>query len=173
MARSGLSSTLTLAIVIFSPSSVESSVRIGAMALHGPHHSAQKSTMTGWSEPATVSSKVAVERLTIPAMVAASFGSLACSAGVVYGRCNGATGDLIPTRSQLRTRTSVRGVGDGMVGRLEPALSVDGRHAARPGGGDRLPVRVVLHVAAREHALDVGVRRAGGRDQVAVLVHVQ
>ena len=38
------------------------------MALHGPHHSAQKSTMTGWSEPATVSSKVEVERLTIPAM---------------------------------------------------------------------------------------------------------
>ena len=36
------------------------SSRIGAIILHGPHHSAQKSTMTGLSEPMTVSSKVVV-----------------------------------------------------------------------------------------------------------------
>ena len=91
---------VTLAIVIRSLSSLESSLRIGAMALHGPHHSAQKSTTTGWSEPATVSSKVEVERLTIPAMVAASFAFLACSAGEVYGWLNDRAGERIPTDSQ-------------------------------------------------------------------------
>ena len=56
---------------------------------------------------------------------------------------------------------------------LEPALGVDGGHAARAGGGDRLAVGVVLHVAAGEDAVDVGVRRAGLGDEVAVVVHVE
>ena len=41
------SSTLTLAIVIRPSYSSAISSRIGAKALHGPHHSAQKSTKTG------------------------------------------------------------------------------------------------------------------------------
>ena len=41
---------------------------------------------------------------------------------------------------------------------LEPALGVDRRLAAVRGGGDRLPVAVVVHVAGDEDALDVGVR---------------
>ena len=38
------------------------------MTLHGPHHSAQKSTTTGLSDATTVSSKVVVERFTIAAI---------------------------------------------------------------------------------------------------------
>ena len=41
------SSMLTFAILIFPSNSVASSSRIGAMALHGPHQGAQKSTSTG------------------------------------------------------------------------------------------------------------------------------
>ena len=41
------SSTLTFAIVIRPSYSSAISSRIGAKALHGPHHSAQKSTKTG------------------------------------------------------------------------------------------------------------------------------
>ena len=56
---------------------------------------------------------------------------------------------------------------------LEPSLGVDRRHAPRSRRGHRLAVGVVLHVATGEHTLDVGVRRAGHGDQVAVLVGVQ
>src|SRR5437764_433308 len=38
----------------------------GAISLHGPHHSAQKSTMTAASLEPTDSSKVASERVMIP-----------------------------------------------------------------------------------------------------------
>ena len=47
MRQVGLSSTLSLAIVTLSPCSPAISSRIGAIILHGPHHSAQKSTRTG------------------------------------------------------------------------------------------------------------------------------
>src|SRR4051794_33937427 len=49
---------LTLATVILSPCSVAISSRTGATILHGPHHSAQKSTRTGLSLPRTSVSKV-------------------------------------------------------------------------------------------------------------------
>ena len=81
------------------------------MVLHGPHHSAQKSTMTGLSEPATVSSKVEVERLTIPAMVAGSF--------VVWPQVGGRSVLMVqpvgrPTRIPGVRRTNVvRRTGDG------------------------------------------------------------
>src|SRR6185295_17907293 len=35
---------------------------------------------------------------------------------------------------------------------FEESLGVDRRHAPRPGGGNGLPVHVILHVAGREHA---------------------
>src|SRR5690606_33385652 len=57
-----LSSTLTLAIEAWPPSSAATCSRMGAMALQGPHQGAQKSTRTGWS-PDTVESKFVESRL--------------------------------------------------------------------------------------------------------------
>jgi hypothetical protein len=42
------------------------SVNTGAMALHGPHHSAQKSTTIGVVADLTVSSKFALVKVMIP-----------------------------------------------------------------------------------------------------------
>ncbi|VXB98138.1 hypothetical protein CITRIK5_70408 [Citricoccus sp. K5] len=53
----GLSSTLSLATVILSACSVAISSRMGLSMRQGPHHSAQKSTMTGLSEFRTFSWK--------------------------------------------------------------------------------------------------------------------
>lgn len=39
--------------------------------------------------------------------------------------------------------------------RLQPPLRVNGRNAARSGGGDGLPINVVVHVPGGEDALDV------------------
>ena len=55
---------------------------------------------------------------------------------------------------------------------FEIVLRVDGGHAARSGRGDRLPVDVVLHVAAGEHARDRRLRSVV-RDQVAVHVRLE
>jgi hypothetical protein len=46
-AVAGFSSTLSLTMVNLSPCAAAISSRIGATILHGPHHSAQKSTRTG------------------------------------------------------------------------------------------------------------------------------
>src|SRR5262249_48528898 len=46
----GFSSILILAMVTFSPSSVDNSSSAGAIMRQGPHHSAQKSTSTGFLE---------------------------------------------------------------------------------------------------------------------------
>ncbi len=56
---------------------------------------------------------------------------------------------------------------------LEEALGVERGHRARAGGGDRLAVRVILHVARGEDARDVRSRRARLRDEVALLVVVE
>src|SRR5262245_9671034 len=55
----------------------------------------------------------------------------------------------------------------------QEALGIDGRHAAAAGGGDRLAIAVVLHVACREHPGDAGLGRLVLRQQVAVLVHLE
>src|SRR3712207_1844907 len=61
---------LSLAIVSLSLCSAAISSRTGATILHGPHHSAQKSTRTGLSLPSTSSAKVASVTVTVlPAMV--------------------------------------------------------------------------------------------------------
>src|SRR5690606_30234560 len=52
----GLSSMLTLATITWSPFSAASSSRNGAIILHGPHHSAQKSTTTGTGDLSTSAS---------------------------------------------------------------------------------------------------------------------
>ena len=59
MAIWGLSSTLSLTILILSEFSLAIWSRIGPTARHGPHHSAQKSTMMVSSELRTSSSKLA------------------------------------------------------------------------------------------------------------------
>src|SRR5206468_2705803 len=55
---SGFSSMLSLATVILSPSSPAISSSAGAIIRHGPHHSAQKSTRTGPSDPRTSEAKL-------------------------------------------------------------------------------------------------------------------
>src|SRR5687767_2374762 len=62
---SGLSSMLTFATVTWSPLSAASSSRNGAIILHGPHHSAQKSTTTGRSDFSTSASNEESEVLMI------------------------------------------------------------------------------------------------------------
>src|SRR5665213_3678139 len=56
---SGLASTSTLMTSTLSAWSTEISSRMGPTFRQGPHHSAQKSTMTGLSEFRTTSAKVA------------------------------------------------------------------------------------------------------------------
>ena len=56
---------------------------------------------------------------------------------------------------------------------LEVTLGLDGRHAPAAGRGDGLAVDVVLHVAAREHALEGGPGGAALGEDVAVLVEVE
>ena len=65
-ARSGFSSTLSLATVILPACSTAISSRMGAIILHGPHHSAQKSTTTARVGGLTASSKVEVDRSWMP-----------------------------------------------------------------------------------------------------------
>src|SRR6201747_1941486 len=55
----GFSSMFTLATVILSAYSPAISSRTGATCLHGPHHSAQKSTSTGPSACSTSAAKLA------------------------------------------------------------------------------------------------------------------
>ena len=56
---------------------------------------------------------------------------------------------------------------------VEPALDVERRHAPRTRRGDRLAIRAVLYVAAREHARHRSAGRVGLREDVAVLVEVE
>src|ERR1022692_2289357 len=58
-ARAGLWSTLTLATFTRPDCSVAISSSTGASILQGPHHSAQKSTSTGWVDFSTSASKFA------------------------------------------------------------------------------------------------------------------
>ncbi len=64
-ARSGFSSMFSLAILTLPASSAEISSRLGAIILHGPHHSAQKSTTTGSAESRTSDWKLALSTFTV------------------------------------------------------------------------------------------------------------
>src|SRR5690625_6278540 len=55
---SGLWSTFTFPIFAFPSYSPASSSTIGPIIRHGPHHSAQKSTRTGWAELSTSAEKL-------------------------------------------------------------------------------------------------------------------
>src|SRR3954465_269036 len=65
---SGCSSPLILATVRRSPYSASISSRIGAIILHGGHHSAQKSTSTGLSPWSTCSSKFSLVSVIISSL---------------------------------------------------------------------------------------------------------
>src|SRR3954470_22041022 len=137
----------SLAIVSLSPCSAAISSSTGATILHGPHPSAQKSTRTGLSLPRTSLAKLSSVTFTVlPAM-----GRTPCLARKV------------PVGEPARWSVYARGPGPGersaLVERLgQPALGVDRRRGAGPGRGDGLPVDVVDHVTAGEHAVDVGAR---------------
>src|SRR3954447_6492802 len=132
-ARSGFSSTLSLPMRSLPACSVAISLRIGSIILHGPHHSAQKATMTGSPGPPISSSNVAFVSVTVFAAISgAPLGS------PVGGRLVHVLG--------------------GVAARLQPSFGVDRRHASAAGGGDPLPVGVVLHVTAGEDPRDVRAR---------------
>src|SRR5207249_815449 len=65
VASSCSSSMLTLPIFTRSAYSSASSLRIGAIILHGPHHSAQKSTRTGVDDCNTSWAKFALFKVTV------------------------------------------------------------------------------------------------------------
>src|SRR6202008_1055580 len=65
-AVAGLSSTLSLTILTLPLSEPAISSSAGAIILHGPHHSAQKSTTTGSVALSTWASKSASETLPTP-----------------------------------------------------------------------------------------------------------
>src|SRR5215218_2203665 len=148
---------LSLAIVSLSPCSEAISSSTGATILHGPHHSAQKSTSTGLSLPSTSSAKVASVTVTVlPAMGMSSSRWSGCSeVPTGGGPC------LCPAGSAL-----VEGLG-------QPALGIDRRGRAGAGRGDRLAVDVVDDVAAGEHTVDVGARGRVLDLHVALVVQLE
>src|SRR5580704_527853 len=67
---------------------------------------------------------------------------------------------VVPTTiTSLYLRVNIRCCISGLFLAGQPAFGVQGGRAARPGGGDGLPVGVVHHVAAGEHAVDGRARR--------------
>jgi hypothetical protein len=61
----GSLSMLCFAIVTWSDISLDISSKVGAICLQGPHHSAQKSTMTGFPALMTSVSKLSSVTLTV------------------------------------------------------------------------------------------------------------
>src|SRR5690606_34322511 len=126
--------------------------RMGAIILHGPHHSAQKSTRMGSEEPETISSKVASVR--VVGMVRPCWDVPVRPDRTVLPTID--RGPAFPPpclRQPSPAHTNRCSPGSGSASGvlcLEPALGVDRRLAARARCGDGLPVGVVLHVAAGE-----------------------
>src|SRR5215210_1236149 len=148
---------LSLAMVSLSACSEAISSSTGATILHGPHHSAQKSTSTGLSLPSTSSAKFASVTVTVlPAMWMSSSRWWSCSQVATARRVR-----LCPPPSAL-----VEGLG-------QPALGVDRGGRAGAGRGDGLAVDVVDDVAAREDAVDVGARGRVLHLDVAVVVQLE
>ena len=102
-ARSGAWSTSTLATRSTPSCSLAISSRIGVSILHGPHHSAQKSTSIGSVEELISSSKVVSERFVMaPAMVFFVFLVVGRTLGVFY-----------TTQKPIRSRGVVNGLTTG------------------------------------------------------------
>src|SRR3954453_17319138 len=153
-------------MVSLSACSAAISSSTGATILHGPHHSAQKSTSTGLSLPRTSLAKLASVTVTVllPAM-RCSLSLLVCPPMRTGGEM-----DLCPTTPLQGPAAAASGAGaEGpflsprsalVEGFGEPTLGVDRRGGSRAGRRDRLPVDVVDDVATGEHAVHTG---AGGR----------
>src|SRR3954451_18839489 len=153
----------SLAMTSFWLCSAAISSSTGATILHGPHHSAQKSTSTGLSLPSTSVAKLASVTVTVLPAIGRSpsrWTGSHCPAG---GTARGGVYSLDPyaARSAL-----VEGLGD-------PALGVD--RGGGPGArrGDRLPVDVVDHVTAGEDTVDVGARARVLDLDVTVVVQLE
>src|SRR4051794_9685610 len=114
----------SLAIVSLSPCSAAISSSTGATILHGPHHSAQKSTSTGLSLPSTSLAKLVSVTVTVLPAIGRSPSRLAwkCSVGEPIERRFYAP----PTEGSAL----VEGLG-------EPAPGGDGRRGARTPRGER------------------------------------
>src|SRR3954454_4537776 len=137
---------LSFAIVSLSRCSAAISSSTGATILHGPHHSAQKSTSTGLSLPRTSLAKLASVTVTVlPAMEVL----------LLDGYC-----------WEDRASALVEGLG-------QPALGVDRRGGTGARRGDRLAVDVVDDVTAGEDAVDVGARRRVLHLDVAGVVELE
>src|SRR4029450_8747329 len=125
---------LSFAMVSLSPCSAAISSRSGATILHGPHHSAQKSTSTGLSLPSTSAAKLVSVTITgLPAMEVRPLGRLGGDPGCLTSRGT----DVCP-RPRPGGSALAEGVG-------EPAFGVDRGRGAGTGGGDRLAVDVIDH----------------------------
>src|ERR1035437_3513351 len=122
---SRLSSMFSLAMFSLPACSVAISSSTGAIILHGPHHSAQKSTSTGTSEDLTCSSKLASLSVVIALLMAVHpparlAGTVLCSVSV----------HAIPTTKGPASFPAVpqkRHSDVALV--LEPVLDIDGCHA--------------------------------------------
>src|SRR6476661_8287551 len=92
-ATPGFSSTLSFTILTLSPMAPAISSSAGAIILHGPHHSAQKSTTTGLVDLSTSVSKFASDTLPT-AMGTPRFSNREMNTRRetgTYGRCPGAS----------------------------------------------------------------------------------
>src|SRR3954468_21988798 len=139
----------TLAMVILSAFSTAISSSTGATILHGPHHSAQKSTRTGLSLPRTSVSNVASVTVLVAAPMSAPSGSMLRVT-------------VKPRRWLRHSRAS--------LDRGEPPLCVERSLAAGAGRGDGLAVDVVDQVAAGEDAVEVGPGRGCVDEHVTLVV---
>src|SRR6478735_3773060 len=143
-AMAGLSSTFTLTTSTFSLYSTEISSRIGPSLRQGPHHSAQKSTMTGFSEASTSVLKLAsvtsfallITFVSLPLVAARRLGVEICEVvldvegrhttgtgggdGLAVGRINDVAGSEDALDAGLRG-AAVHGDGS-LCGQLEFAL---------------------------------------------------
>src|SRR5918996_2002069 len=145
---SGLSSILTFATTIVSLLSAASSSRYGAIILHGPHHSAQKSTTTGTGDFSTSASNEA--SLVIMTGILVSPWRVARAA--LHSRLGGGRrerqADLVTAHSEFKTAhrpwragpaASRRASSDGVPGSTAAHSRRHGRDRSRAAGPDRRP----------------------------------
>src|SRR6476646_5541375 len=154
---------LSLATFRASPRSLPISSTTGETMWHGTHHSAQKSTRTGVSDPRTVVWKSESPTEPMFAIVCAPSG-VACSGSfAAFGAA--------PTGSQnVAFSRDIPRAGPLLSLLCEEALGVDRRLAALARRGHRLPVGVVGDVAGGEHARHPGLGRGVVHHDVPVVV---
>src|SRR5687767_10606083 len=108
----------TFPIFTLSPYSVASSSSTGAIILHGPHHSAQKSTSTGTEDLTTSSPKFVCVRVTIfaAAIRISKFPNLGSTRWLIFQK-----------PAEINHATQCGQARDGGNPSQSPVYSVDGR----------------------------------------------